>query len=199
METFYTDFKIEIEDSFGDEVVFLSINANKHNQKVYFTITLYKFHQFLSQHFPEIGDYFKSVRKSIAGYGAKEKEVLTILQQEDFDFQTYFIKYIESHKNIVDVVVAQQIENQKNLQFQHQIVQKVVELEKLKPKNPFKTSLFLDNLEKAMLGYLIDNYPELAQGESQDFEKLQTILGEYVPKLGEKLIAHIVDLRNRKE
>jgi len=52
-------------------------------------------------------------------------------------------------------------------------------------------------LEQVVLAHLIDNYPELTNAEPEDIKKLNTILGEYIPKLGYDLIDHIEDIRNQ--
>jgi hypothetical protein len=197
MKTTYSNFKINIHDEYGDEYVSFSIYAHQGSEIALINLTLHFLRRYLQKNYPEEEKNISNVRNSLAGYGPKEKEVLETLIQEEFPFEKYVILYIESRATLVAEEIMRQKKLQNNPIMQLQLEQKLQELEELIPSRPIKTSQFLDELEKAILKHLIDNYPELINAEPEDIRKLQVILVNFIPDFGIKLINHIEDIRGR--
>ena len=198
MQTTYTDFKIQNYESFGDDNITFFIYAHQNGKKAYIFLIYDHFIHFLEDHFPQEAQYVKNIRKSLGGYGMKEKEVVDILLEEEFDFQKYLIAYIESEENLVEEEIERQNRIHSQPQRQEQIKQSLEKLDALKPHNPIKTSKFLDDLEKAILNHLLSQYPELTEGEPEDIKKLQDIFIRTIPNFGEKIIEHIYQIRDKK-
>lgn len=197
MKTIYSDFKINIHDEYGDEYVSFSICAHQGTEIALINLTLHFLRRFLTKSYPDEEKNIDNVRKSLGGYGPKEKEIIEILVEEEFPFEKYVISYVESRPTLVAEEITRQKKLQNNPILQLQLEQKLQELEDLIPSKPIKTSLFLDELEKAVLKHLIDNYPELINAEPEDIRKLQIILVNFIPDFGIKLINHIEDIRRR--
>lgn len=200
MKTTYTNFEITVENLFGDNLVSFEITAHQEGKSGRFCVFFHTLVPFLKKHYPEQGKYIQQIRKSLGGYGPKEDEVLAVLEEEDFDFEQYVILYIEKNQQ-----VEAEIERQTNMRNTPETEEEKADFraffskfEGLIPKNPINKSKFLDTLEQVVLAHLIDNYPELTNAEPEDIEKLNTILGEYIPKLGYDLIDHIEDIRDRE-
>lgn len=198
MQTTYTDFKIQNDESFGDDHITFFIYAHQNGKKAYLFLTYHYFIRFLEGNFPPEAEYINNIRKSLGGYGMKEKEVVDILLEEEFDFQKYLIAYIESEENLVEEEIKRQNRIHSQPQMQEQIKQSLEKLDALKPHNPIKTSKFLDDLEKVILNHLLSQYPELTEGEPEDIKKLQHILIRTIPNFGEKIINLIYQIRDKK-
>ncbi len=195
--TNYSNFRIKEETLFGGEYVSFYVEAEQQAGKAFFTTTLAGLRDFLHQQFPSVAGYINAVRASMSGYGPKEFEILQVLKEEDFDFEQYMIRYIESKPG----AVTEEIERQKayfaNPVQQQQLQKKLAVLDTYKSDNYINGDKFLDGLEKAILAYLIDNYPELTEAAPDDIKKLKHLLIDNVMNLGEKLVNHIMEIRRR--
>lgn len=193
----YTRFHIDIDETFGDAFVFFRIHAHLGELEAFFGIGFHHFTQYLKQSHVEVSAYVEQVRRGLSGYGSKEKEVVEILLGEGFDFEGYVIAYLEQDRDRL----AQEIERQAQLFSQpktQEDAQRFMDsMQEVLPVAPLKTSYFLDELEKAILKHLLDSYPELSEGEPEDFAKLQRILVDAVPQLGVKVIDLIHAIRGR--
>ncbi len=195
--TSYSNFRIREQTLFGGQYISFYIEAEQQVGKAFFTIIFADLRDFLHQQFPSVAGYIDAVRTSMGGYGPKEFEILQVLREEEFDFEPYMIRYIESKPG----AVAEQIEQQKaffaNPEQQKQLKEKLAVLDTYNHDNYINGDKFLDGLEKAILDYLIDNYPELTSAEPDDIRKLKHLLISDVMRLGEKLIKHIMEIRRR--
>jgi hypothetical protein len=195
MQTTYSDFHIQIDNNFGDEFVSFFIFAHRGERKAYFSVLLHYLRRFLSTDYPKEAAYINQIRDNLGGYGPKEKEILEVLQEEEFDFQKHLIAYLESEEGLIEAEMERQQKLYENPENKQKIIAGLTALNDAVPINPVKSSQFLDGLEKAILTYLIDNYPELTEGKAEDIRKLNSILSRAIPNFGGEIIDLIEEIR----
>lgn len=195
MQTTYSNFQIQIDDSFGDEFVSFLIFAHQGEQKAYFSVLLHYLRRFLAVNFPQEAAYINKIRDNLGGYGPKEKQILEVLQQEEFNFEKYLIAYLESEEGLIEAEIERQQKLHENPQNQQKIIAAFTALNDAIPQSAIKQSQFLDELEKVILKHLIDTYPELTEGNAEDIRKLKSILAKAIPNFGGEIIDLIEEIR----
>ncbi len=194
----YTAFRIERKTLLGGEYVSFYIEACLPGGNAYFITTFDDYRKQLQSRHPELAAYIQDIRKGIGGYGPKEWEVLDVLEAEGFEFERYFIEYLDDKPEMV----ADEFERQQRLLSNPGVMRKLNEnlevLSQYEGGDFINGDKFLDSLEKAILTWLMDNYPELTEAEPDDILALRTLMINHFRPFGEKVLDHITALRRRK-
>jgi hypothetical protein len=202
METTYKNFRISLDEAFGDPYVSLVIEAHQNGKVATISFPYSYWCRFVQNNYPKEGAYIAKVRNSLIGYGSKEDEMIQTLLEEGFPVEDFLIACIESYDNLVAKEIEREellMKNAPKNQGEETASQILEELESFFPSNPIRFGKFLDGIEKAILTYLIDNYPELTEAGKEDIEKLENIMLNHIPQLGNELIEHIYEVREKKD
>jgi hypothetical protein len=194
----YRKFTIKCYELVGNEHVSFYIEAHQATGYAFFIWIFAQYRQELAKMHPELAHYIDDIRKGMSGYGPKEWEILDVLQEEGFDFERYFIEYLENNTDMVVDEIKRQTALSSNTVVQEQLEEKMQVFDKYVQGNFINGSKFLDGLEKAVVTWLVDNYPEVMEGDPEDIAQIKSIMVNYMMPLGEKLMNHVSAVRKKR-
>jgi hypothetical protein len=194
----YKNFRVERYELIGNEHVRIYIEAHQASGYAFFVWTFEQYRQKLAKIHPELARYIDDIRKGMSGYGPKEWEILDVLEEEGFEFEKYFIEYLDSNTAMVLDEIKRQTTHRSDTVEQQQLEEKMQEFDKYVQGNFINGSKFLDGLEKAIVTWLVDNYPEVMEGDPEDIDQIKTIMINYMMPLGEKLMNHVSAVRKKR-
>lgn len=196
----YKNFRVERYELVGNEHVSFYIEAHRETGYAFFIWIFDDLQKQLAQMHPQLADYIKGIRRGMAGYGPKEWEILDVLEAEEFDFKKYFVEYLENNADMVRDEVKRQtaLRANKDPVVQQRLEEKMEVFDKYVQGNFINGSKFLDGLEKAIITWLVDHYPEVMEGDPEDIDQIKTIMINYMMPLGEKLMNHVSAVRKKR-
>ncbi len=199
----YKNFRIDCHADFGDYHTTFIIEAHDEYGYGIMITSLYHLRKFLRTHFPEVGNYIDSIRKSIGGYGSKENKILEVLEEEGFLLEKYVVSYFNSDPEKVRQSIKHQTESRKNNpNGNKEAAKKLEEMDSLIDKSNTIQIMggdLMDGVEQAVVSYLVETFSEeLLNGDPEDLLKLEDIFSRKIPDLCDPIIELLYQIRERK-
>lgn len=196
----FSDYHYTIEELFGDDNIHFLIWVHKGELRAELYLSFYMLLDYFKSEEPNIARYCDDIRNQMGGYGPKHKAVMYQMMEEGFDFESYVRKYwLQAARQDH---IERDIEHQNRAPLppkeQQDLVQKLEGLNQAIPTNILRSDDFLNNLEKHIISYLIDTYPEIMDCEVEDIEKFRSIMVKMMLGSGMDMLNHINRLRDRR-
>ncbi len=196
----FSDYHYTIEELFGDDNIHFFIWVQKGEQRAKLFLSFFVLLDYFRSEEPDIARYCNDIRNQMGGYGPKHKAMLYQMIEEGFDFESYVRKYWlqASRQDHIEGDIEHQNRAPQPPKEQQDLVQKLDGLKQTIPTNMLRSDDFLDNLEKHIISYLVDNYPEIMEGEAEDIKQFRSMMVKMMMGSGMDLLNHINRLRDRR-
>ncbi len=197
----YRNFAIGYDEHFGHPHLTFSLDAF-YGKYVGSLLTSYdKFRKYLKLKHPAIENYIESIRSSIDGYGPKEKEVLKILEQENFPLEAYVTLYFEEKKEEVIEQIKQQTEyrntrTQEDLEDKHKSYLKLKALQDESNFCYIDTNDLIENIEELCIQHRAKWFPNAMKKDSKN-KQLKKQLYFHLSTLSEDLMELLYAIKQR--
>jgi hypothetical protein len=162
----------------GDDMThfLLFIKTENHTEAIMPLIIPYEyFYSFFKESNPEIFNYLTKIRRSISGYGPKHSKIITILNDEEFDFESHLQNYLNEfdpihiEKHFANEKLIQQPETQAAAKEVVADFKNFFE-DGYKEHN-IKISEFTDELDQTIHELTLKYFPELFEMSPEHIEK----------------------------
>jgi hypothetical protein len=184
--------KIDHLESTGDDMIFWWVQVKTNAYVLPVLITFDGVVAYCQQQHPEVGEYFRSVRRNVKGFGPKHSKMFEIMDEEGFDLLPHIYNYI---KDCCDLEKNHQHElNMKqtmaNPEGAKKVSAKVASLEEHIPgmrSSAIRNTAFIDDMLELLNNEVLDRYPEIVNSDPKYIKELHGILVNVVLDLGSKI------------
>ncbi len=179
-ELISTEQQSHLETS-GDDWTFWWVKVKTPNYEATVMVTFDSLMRYCESQHPEIGAYYKAVRRNVQGFGPKHSHMLAIMDEEGFDHLPYIIAYVKDCCNL-------EHHHQKDLQLKQQLSEPK-EADNLKAKvetleqgmssmraSTLRNAAFKDDLMTLLNNEVLERYPELFNSDPKYIKEVQGVL-----------------------
>ena len=179
-------------ETFGDDVITYWVEVKTEAYQVTVHVHFDNVVAYCQKRHPEVGAYFRSVRRNVKGFGPKHSKMFEIMTEESFDLQPHIYNYI---KDCCDLEKHHQHEQRmKQAMADHKqatkLDAKVAGLEQHLPnmrRSNIRNTAFMDHVLELLNNEVLQRYPEIVNSHPKYITELEGILTDAVLSLGSKI------------
>ncbi|MCF8277859.1 MAG: hypothetical protein K9J17_14085 [Flavobacteriales bacterium] len=141
---------------------------------------------------PEVGEYFRLLRRNVKGFGPKHSKMFEIMTEEGFDLRPHIYNYIKDCCNLEDrhqheLRIKQSMADHEGAK---KMSAKVASMEEGMPamrSSAIRNIAFKDQVLELLNNEVLERYPEIFNSDPKYITELEGILINMVLDLGSKI------------
>ncbi|TNF24253.1 MAG: hypothetical protein EP314_08185 [Bacteroidetes bacterium] len=179
-------------ETFGDDQVAWWVEVKTASYVVPVYVTFEMVMGYCQQQHPEVGEYFRSVRRNVKGFGPKHSEMFDIMTEEGFDLLPHIYNCIKDcfdlekyHQH--DVRLEQALTDRQTSERMEARSAALEENMKGMRESTLRNTAFKDCILELLNNEVLERYPEIVNSDPKYIKELQGILVDAVLDLGSKI------------
>lgn len=178
--------------TFGDDCMFWWVQVKTKAYVVSVHVSFDVVVAYCQQQHPEVGEYFRSVRRNVKGFGPKHSKMFEIMDEEGFDLLLHIYNYIKDCCDL-EKYHEHELNMKQTMADQHlakKLETKVAALEQGMPamrSSAIRNTAFKDDVLELLNNEVLERYPEIVNSDPKYIKELHGILVDAVLNLGSKI------------
>jgi len=174
-------------EDLGDDAVFFHLDLTINENLYHAIVSFDELEKYLKQHKPAEADYLNKVRRTIGGFGPKQRPVVNMCEEEGYDFEKPVSEFIAAMRPLEHLIPV----NKKNSAghseaFKQKAADLKATMEEGKSFN-LRGNLFLEEIMELLTNKVLEIYPEIFNSNPQYIIDLKDKLITHVLKVGEDI------------